>query len=343
MYAEDSARGISPHALFIPALVCAVASAVFIRTGFLSFFFLVPLGYAAVAYNGAAAWLSSVSALLIYSGLALSTALYYRAGFGGMGIDILRFAALALGFTWIMADGNRGGGARIRAAYRFIIAAAAGALVFLLMIFTGPGKAAFAALVSSQAELLSSVYISASGADAARRSFLEHALSPERVIQLLAGIALRGGALVSAFFMLFVNRQIALAAAWMFRRRRPARNLFSFHAPVNAIWVLSLSLAVILAARLAKAEIPEIAAWNVLTVCVILFLAQGMGIIHFTLVRRPMPPGIRFILNVLIIAVVLSPGINTIALAGLVLLGIAENWLPLRVVKTDRPASTPGL
>jgi hypothetical protein len=50
----------------------------------------------------------------------------------------------------------------------------------------------------------------------------------------------------------------------------------------------------------------------------------------------------RLLGNFLIILVIFSPGINALALAALVLLGIAENWLPLRALKTDGPASTPG-
>jgi hypothetical protein len=233
--------------------------------------------------------------------------------------------------------------ARIRTLWRFIIAAVAGSLVFLLVAFAGGEKSAFSAILSAQAETLSSLYISASGADAVQRSYLERQLTPERIASLLTGAALRGGALASAFFLLFISRQIALFGAWLFRKRRPAQSLLSFHAPASVIWVLSLSLAGILLARLAKAQVPEIGAWNVLTLCVILYLAQGAGIIHFTLVRRPMPPALRFLLNILIIVLIVSPGLNTLALAGLALLGIAENWLPLRVVKTNGPAPTPGL
>jgi len=37
---------------------------------------------------------------------------------------------------------------------------------------------------------------------------------------------------------------------------------------------------------------------------------------------------------------ILSPGINMIAVSAILLLGIAENWLPLRAPKKG-PASTP--
>jgi hypothetical protein len=250
---------------------------------------------------------------------------------------------MALGFTWIMAEGTNRAVPRIRTMYRFIVAALVGASMFLLIAYVSRNSTGFAALIRSQAELLSSVYISSSGADAARRSFLERILTPEKVMEAINVVALRGGALAAAFFMLFINRQAALSLAWIFRRRRCGQSLSGFHVPANAIWVLSLSLAIILLSKIIKAEILEIAAWNILVLCAILFLAQGGGIAVFSLTRRPMPPMLRFLCNILIIVVILSPGINTAVLGLLILLGIAENWLPLRAPKQDGPASTPGL
>jgi hypothetical protein len=332
------------RAAFIPVLICAILSVALMRTGFLSFLFLAPLGFSAAAYNPAAAWLAFVLAAILNGALSLGFSLYYHTGAVGFGLDTLYFTVLALGFTWIMAGGTNGNGRffpRIRTMYRFIAGSVAGAAALLIIGYVTTSSAGFAALVQSQAEMLSSAYISSSGADAARRSFLEHFLTPDNVMEAVTFIALRGGALASVFFLFFINRQASLGLAWIFRRRRPARSLSNFHVPANAIWGLSLSLAAILLGKIAKAAIPEIIAWNVLAVCVILFLAQGGGIALYTLGRRP--PLMRLLCNVLIIVVVFSPGINALALGLLILLGIAENWLPLRAPKQDGPASTPGL
>ncbi|MDR2480534.1 MAG: YybS family protein, partial [Treponema sp.] len=113
-----------------------------------------------------------------------------------------------------------------------------------------------------------------------------------------------------------------------------------FHAPPKTIWVLSLALAGILLGNVLKAAVLEIAAWNVLIVSVMLFLAQGGGIVLYTLTRRSLPPLSRFFSNVLLIVVIFSPGINVLALGALVLLGIAENWLPLRAAASG--AAKPG-
>jgi hypothetical protein len=84
----------------------------------------------------------------------------------------------------------------------------------------------------------------------------------------------------------------------------------------------------------------EIAGWNILTLCVILYLAQGGGIVVFFLAR--LPPGMRFALNVGIFVLILSPGVNVVLLGLLILLGIAENWAPFRASKLNGPPPTPG-
>jgi hypothetical protein len=73
-----------------------------------------------------------------------------------------------------------------------------------------------------------------------------------------------------------------------------------------------------------------------------MYLAQGGGIVRHFLTRRLVSPGLRLLLNVAIILVVLSPGINVALLGGLILLGIAEHWAPLRALKQEGPPSTPA-
>jgi hypothetical protein len=343
MYPEDSAP-VSSMAAYVPAFVCAVASVALMRSGFLSFLFLVPLGYTAAAYNPATGWLAFVSAAILNGGLSLGLSLRYRTG--GAGLDILYYTVTALGFTWIMAGGTGSKGGivpRIRTMYRFIAVAAAGALTFICAAYAARDGEGVTALIRGQAEWLASVYVASSGADAARRSFLERTVTPEKVAEIITAVALRGGALASAFFLLAVNRQAALGMARAFHRRRGGNSLSAFHVPFNAVWVLSLALAAIPLARSAGAAIPEIAAWNILVLCAILFLAQGLGIALFTLGRRPVPPPLRLLGTILVVAALFSPGINAIALGFCILLGIAENWLPLRAPKRDGPASTPGL
>jgi uncharacterized protein YybS (DUF2232 family) len=140
----------------------------------------------------------------------------------------------------------------------------------------------------------------------------------------------------------YISRFLTLSLAGMVRRGRTWPGLREFRAPAWLIWALSLSLGSVLLARLLKWQVPEIAAWNGLTVCALMYLAQGAGIVRHFLTRRPVSPGPRLFINIMIVFAVLSPGINMIFFGGLILLGVAEHWAPLRVLKEEGPPSTPA-
>jgi uncharacterized protein YybS (DUF2232 family) len=119
-----------------------------------------------------------------------------------------------------------------------------------------------------------------------------------------------------------------------------AVGLRGFHLPVSVIWILSFSILAVVLTEIAGLSVPGIAAWNMLVICGLMYMAQGAGIVLYFLARRG--PLMRLAMNILIIVMIFSPGINAFALGILVLLGIAENWLPLRAPETDGSASTPG-
>jgi len=316
--------------LVIPALVCAGLSVVFMRAGFLTIFFLVPLGVCAVVCGPAAAWLGAVLAT-VANGV-------WSARFAPIGLDALYFAVLALGFVWVMAGSPpRPALPPMRTMYRGIAAASAGAVVFLGVIFSLGRDEAFAAALRSQIETIAASYIAAAGNDAAQQAFLEQTLTPDRIIDLFAMIILRGGALVSALFLLFFSRQTAFIIARLFRRPAGSvtQDLISFHVPRRAMGVLTLCLPAIVLCRITGLEKLEIAAWNVLVMCATMFLAQGGGIVLFNLARRQWPSLTRLLCGVLVLFVLFSPGINVLVLVVLMLLGVAENWLPLRVIKVN--------
>jgi hypothetical protein len=329
----------------IATLVCILISVVLMRSGFLTFFFLIPFGYIAAAYGGWVARRAFAGIIAVNIVISLVLCLFFKASFSAQLLDILYHSAMYLVFFWVMVPPERGLSLlRVRTAYRLAAAGIAGALIFLFIMyasFTGEG---FSALIQSQAEMISSMFIASSGADAARRSFVERYVTPEWVINVVKLGALRGGAVASCMVMFFMSRQIAQSLAWIIRRVRPVGGtLRGFYAPHRTIWVLSFSLAAILLSRLWGVPFLETAAWNVLILCVIFFLAQGGGIILYTLSRRSLPPLMRFLFNILVIVMVFSPGLNALALGALVLLGIAENWVPFRAPKSDGASSTPGM
>ncbi|MDR2259058.1 MAG: YybS family protein [Treponema sp.] len=346
---EDSSAlppGNSRGRGYVPALLCAGLSAVLMRSGFLSFFFLIPLGYCAVAYNARAARMAFLAAIGLHILLSLGMGIFVHGSFSGLSLVVLYYTVMCGAFFWIMAPPVRGPAfLKVRTAYRLILGSLAGALTFMVVMYIPSKNADFSAFFRSQAEVLSSLYISSSGADAVRRSFLESVVTPEKILEILTLAVLRGGAVVSCLFHFFISRQIALSLAWIIRRVRvPGQaGIRGFYAPAFSVWVLSFALLGILLFRFLRVPPLETAAWNVLVICVMLFLAQGGGIALFILTRRMMPPLLRFLLNILIIVLIFSPGINAVVLGGLVLLGIAENWVPFRAPKSNGSSSTPGV
>jgi hypothetical protein len=314
------------RSILVPALLCAVLSAALVRSWTLSFLFLLPLGFMAGAYNNAGAWLSWAAASAL-NGI-VSAIPHLRSGSPGWGFGFLFFAVMSLGFTWIMAGGSK---ANIRALYRFIAAGAAGAVMLLLNLRALGESTAFQELVKAQVEMLISMY--SSQADAVRSSLLENSLTTENLIGFINQFFLRGGALVSCLLFFFASREAALVLTRLVYKRERGAALRDFHAPSGTIWALSLSLGAVLVFRGIGLAVMETLAWNSLALCGIIYLAQGAGIVLHKLGGRPLVA--RFIFCVLAIVLVFSPGINALALGVLLLLGIAENWLPLRAAKTD--------
>jgi len=326
--------------LLVPVLVCAALCVAMIRTGFFSLFFLVPLGFCAAAFGPAAAWVSFIFAALGNAMLSIGFSIHYGSGLTGAGLadaglEVLFFTTLALGFVWIMA-GNPPYMAplmpRVRTAFRFIAASIAGSAALLGMIsFLGKNES-FIEMARSQIEAVSSGLIASSAMDPGQQETMSRLLVPEKIIETIFSLSFRGGALVSIFFMFFICRQTSFVMARLITRKQEnaAGDLIRFHAPKKSIWVFSFCLFVIVAGSIFSMKYIEIAAWNILMICAILFLAQGGGIVLHYLARRPVSVPMRLFGTLLFVFLVFSPGINLAVIAALVILGIAENWLPLR-------------
>jgi hypothetical protein len=303
---------------------------------------MVPLGFTGFFFGPGAARLGALLTVFLHALWTLGLSLLVEGGLAGFLPGTAFFLLVTLVFIWLVAPPL---GVpkilRLRAAYRLILGALAGAGALYLW----GDLAESDGFVRSQAELISAIATASVEADAVRRSLVEQELSPERILRLFKLVQARGGLEGSLMAVLFVNRQLSLALAAFVRRRRidgaEDLSLRVFHVPHRLIWVFSLSLGGILLFRVLGLSLPETAAWNVLTLCVLMYLAQGLGILRFFISRQNRGPGRRLLLTIGIILVIVSPGINTIALGLLLLLGIAEHWAPLRVVR-DRPPSTPA-
>jgi hypothetical protein len=313
------------------------------RSGFLGLFFLVPMGFVAALWNAATARVSVLIAVALHvlSGLGLSLIIPLVPQ--DFVLDILYFGVMVSVFVWIIRPPKGGPGfLRIRTAWRLTLGAAAGVSLFMGIAASAGEKSGFTAFARAQSELLSSLSIASSGSDAVRRSLLEQYLTPDRIREIMTSLILRGGGLASCMAVFYVSRFLTLFLAGLVRRDRTWPGLREFRVPPWLIWALSLSLGSVLFGRLVKWQIPEIAAWNVLAVCALMYLAQGAGIVRHFLTCSPISPGLRLFINIAIIFAVLSPGINGILLGGLILLGVAEHWAPLRALKDEGPPSTPA-
>ena len=319
-----------------PAIIlCAGLSVFFMNVGFLSLFFLVPVGYAVMVYGSPWIAFFTVTGFYVLSGVIIrmisnSSIL--------IGMDIFHFIIMFLGFIWIMAGSKLINTVNMRTAYRFILASAASAVVFLVFI-SGTLNPAFNTFLAETAEIVSSLIFSSAGGDAVRTSSLQQYMTVEAIIDTVKRVMLRGGAIATMSFLFFLNRHISYTFVMLTKRQRKDLGLKCFFAPANSVWILTGSLAVIFLTRLINAEIPEILAWNVFVICAMIFLAQGAGIAIFLLERQSTT--FRLIFNVVVILLIISP-LSTILIAAILLLGISENWVTFRAPKGDS-ISTPGL
>jgi len=311
----------------IVIIVCAILSVIFTRLGFFSLLFLAPVGYAVLVCNSL--WLASLTAASLNAALLIIMRLFFGGSPGNISLEILYYTALFIGFAFVM------GGGILRGAYRFVLASAAVTVVFL--IYINSSASPFYSNLNEMSQMLTQV-LNSTNADPARRSILQEMITPERVQEVVNIFLLRGGALLSTSFVFFINRQVSISVVSIIKRQRKARGLMEFFAPPVTIWVLSGALAVVLLTRMFRVQVLEIMAWNILVICAIIFFAQGAGIFLHFLARRSYI--FRFFAVALVVMAILSPFLNMIAVTAILILGVAENWLPFRALKKG-PASTP--
>jgi hypothetical protein len=314
-----------------------------IRTG-LGFLFLLPIGVLAYCCTNRTAWLGVFTAVVVNGLFSLGVVVFM--GYNALELlgDALYFSVMVSVFAWISAPPfERFRFLHIPGVYRLIIGSVIGALAFLPVLAAADKDTGVAALLRSQAELAASLYTAASGADVVQRTLLEQYVTADAILNIVRLVALRGGAVVSCLLLFFISRQISLFIARFTRRIQAEAGIIGFHVMPGLIWALSVSLLSIVFCLAFHITALEILAWNVLVICIMLYLAQGGGIALYLLTTAALPQALRIVLNCLFIVLLFSPGINAVLLGGIVLLGIAENWVPFRAPKSNGPSSTPGM
>ncbi len=320
------------------ALIAATVSFFLAKSFILAPFFLVPLALVSLSLGTRAAWLGAVFSLLINGVFSV----LYRGEATGFAVfgDLSYLAAVLACFTWAVAGPDRFfGGPRIRLAYRFLIAGLGASLGTLaLALFAG---SSLQDLFLDQATRLVEMLRQAQGADVVERSLMESSLTPEALLESSKAIALRSGAFLHAIFFA-ISWRFALMLAGIKKPRLRATYTFStFKVDANFVWVLLPSLALILLGFVVSSEVLDTIAWNGALCSALLYAAQGLGVIDFNLARPQVPRGLRFPAVLLLFLVALRPGLNGILAAVIAILGLAENWLPLRAPISSEPPSTP--
>jgi hypothetical protein len=297
----------------------------------------------AFGYGTRIVWFAALGTIIGNGLVSLGITLYMGYGWREWGTDVFYFSAMILLFGWITAPPPSGPHfLRFRTAYRIMLGSLVGVLGFLPLIMAMRNNAGFYTLIKTQMERINSLYAPYGEGDVVRRSLFEQ-ITPDVILESLEFIFVRGGGVASLVLFFFLSRQGAALMTWIIRHKRPEGSLARFHVAPGIIWTLSGSLLGVLLGTLIKAVPLEIIAWNSLTLCVILYLAQGLGIVLYFLNRVTVSPVLRFVLNFVFLFSLFNPGMSPFILGMLIILGIAENWAPFRAQKSKGPSSTPRM
>jgi len=324
-------------------VIGAGLSLLLLRTGFFAFLFLAPLGFVAYRFDHKSAWTAFLFAALGNLVLALGARASRGVSITDTLWDIVYYGLMALIFTGIVAP-PPALAERFRGAVRFFCGSCLGALLLAVLFLQVSSSTVFMEYINYLLEVVFQIN-SSSGSDVVSNAVLG-GLSTEVILEAVQTVMLRGGSLVSCILLFAVCRQTGFLLARLSfrisaRASPPASSLASFRVDPIVIWVFSATLFLVVVTGVTRLEFLEIILWNILVLCVILYFTQGLGILQFFLLRFALSPFPKVFFLVVLVVVLFSPFLNVILLGGLFLLGVAENWVPLRAPKKSGPPSTP--
>jgi hypothetical protein len=361
-------RGNAVLPVFIGALLCVFL----LRSGIFALFFLVPLGFISFKYESKTAWTSFAFAALGNAILVIRNQIAGGLPFEAVFWDVIYFTAMIFLFTWMItppsalffgkksfvlhsAPGLKGAASEIPGSplqsriFRFACASGLGAIMLTVTFYKAVSSPDFYEYLSYMFDTVLSAYRS-SASEVVEIALID-SISAASIIESVKTVMLRGGSLISCVLLFSVCRQLSFFLVWITSRKKREssqrmnflneNSLVAFKVNSQVIWIFSGALFLVVITRIIKLEIPEIVLWNILIFCVILYFAQGLGIIQFFFARPAISPFLRLLLMVFLIVMLFSPVLNAVLLTGFVVLGIAENWVPLRAPKKDGPPSTP--
>ncbi|MDR0910060.1 MAG: hypothetical protein LBM77_09885 [Spirochaetaceae bacterium] len=313
----------------IPALVpliCGMLSAMATRTGALSVFFLLPIGFAASVWGKKAALLSALVAFLanIVSVIMLGRA--FEASFLESLVDIIYFSIMLGMFLFSMLPLQvklKGRVLRLSGEYRLCIAALVCfiAIALSMQVLYEGGIDGF---IYGQAEAFSAL-------------FQAETLNVSAIADMAKTVLLRGAMCASLMLLFYFTRVLSLWAGRLVKRLKGKElsvqktGLVAFHIDRHVLWIFAGAVVLSIVGNVLKWQPLEIASWNLLVMLALLYLGQGYGIVMaFIASKTKRRPNGGFFPGLLFVIILMTPMLNMVFLAILALLGIAENWLPLR-------------
>ena len=330
----------------LPAFIGAIICLFFIRSGLATLVFLLPLGFIGYGWGPRTLWSGLLFAFL--GNVFLTLSLGFSAGIPGTDMvwDILYFSVTAAAFAWIILPLDTENIflsriAGIPGPYRLAIGALLCTFIFIGLFLKTLGNESFYESIRGQIEMIASLYWSGNSAET-QKTLLE-SLDIDRIIEVVRDMIIRGGALFSSLVILFVNRQLSIFLIRLFGGPRRKNVFMDFHVNHRIIWFLSFSVLLLLASNAFSWTVFSILLWNIVVLCVMMYLAQGFGILAFFMRKPGFPPFLRFLLPVIFIFLLFSPVINAVMLGIIIILGIAENWVAFRIRTINGPPSTPGV
>jgi hypothetical protein len=115
-------------------------------------------------------------------------------------------------------------------------------------------------------------------------------------------------------------------------RWRSAFNPSKFSLPEYLVWPLIISLLVVVVDNKMSAGVLGYTGWNILLIMVTLYGFKGLGIIQNFMKIHKIPYPMRMLLIFTISLLLLQPGLNYFILIGIPLLGVSEIWIKYRKI-----------
>jgi hypothetical protein len=215
----------------------------------------------------------------------------------------------------------------VRRLYRLIQAVLiAGAASVPVIIFVSSSEPAMQAL-RGQFELLHNMF----GGGSADASQLGRFATVDGLMQAVLDL------LLSTYLFAYV---LVLATNWYLGQligartlRTEAFRLRDFRLPDVFVWALVGASGVAVVSIVGNLGVFEHLGWNALFSVLLLYGAQGLGILWVLLDRYEVARGIRIALAVALGLLLVTPGANLVVMLGLPGLGVAETWIRFRPVE----------